>query len=620
MYFCARSVPIWGWTFGHRSNKAQTVYPSSQDTDLPPARLTTPALADGPPGAPQDLTGLLAYNADCWPGRGLCFLPQGWGQGQSMTYGQLHQAAQRLALRLRAIAGPHDRALICCPQGLEYVVAFFGAVYAGLLPVPLYPPRLNRQPRLLAAVAEDCRPALVLTTAHILERCAHVAKGIPALAQVPWLAVDTEANTAGSRWRPPATRADDPAFLQYTSGSTGQAKGVVASHGATLAVVNGQLQTCALNHDDVAVSWLPLHHDLGLITALLASLCAGIDFVFMPPMVAWQSPERFLTTLAQVGGTCTFDMPFSLTTYTTILQGETLAGCDLSRWRLAMVGGEIVRRHVLEDFLAAGAGYGIATSAPAPGYGLAESLGAATVTAAGQRFSTFRSRLSAHPVEQAFLQVADEDVVACGQPLPGMTVAIVDARGHVLPSGQPGEIWLAGESVATGYWQRPDETRVTFQAQTADGSGPWLRSGDLGLIANDLLFVTGRIKEILRVRGESLRPHDLEEMAGASHSALRADKAAAFLLPGEGDEAQRIAVAVEVHRTSRRVAHPHQAAVAVDLALSREFGLRAAVVAILPPGSLPFTTSGKLRRLACASLLQDGSWRPLAILRQPFSG
>ncbi|HZF07637.1 MAG TPA: amino acid adenylation domain-containing protein, partial [Thermoanaerobaculia bacterium] len=521
----------------------------------------------------QSIAELLRSRASGTPDRGYVWLSQGEEVAARLTYADLDRRARAIAAALSAVP-PGERALLLYPPGLEFVAAYFGCLYAGVIAVPAYPPRSRRPDPRLQSIAVDCSPRVVLTTAALLERREAIAQQVPELAPALWL--DTEALLAGdpgAAWVPRPDRPADIAFLQYTSGSTGTPKGVVVTHGNLLHNLEQIRVAFGQTAESVVVGWLPLFHDMGLIGNVLQPCFVGCDCVLMAPAAFLQKPARWLEAIHRFRGTTSGGPNFAYDLCARSIGPEVRDGLDLSSWSVAFNGAEPVRRATLDRFAETFAPCGFRRASFVPCYGLAEAT--LLVTAARG--------------------VTDEPQVSCGALPSGDEVRIVQPESGVLCSGdEVGEIWISGPSVARGYWNRPEETRETFTAVTREGGGPFLRTGDLGFVRQGELVVTGRLKDLIILRGRNLYPQDLELTAEQSHPSLRAGSGAAFAVEERGEESL-----VVVHEVERHAGDLSAIADAVRRAVAEEHGVRVADVVLLRTGTIPKTSSGKIRRREC---------------------
>ena len=563
--------------------------------------------------AATTLAEVLRLRADLEPGRrAYVFLQDGEAEAGLLTFGELDRQARAVAAALGRSCAPGDRALLLFQPGLEFVAAFFGCLYAGVAAVPAYPPRSPRMLPRLRGMLDDARPAVVLTTSQALPRLRAWFDADPGIAPSPWLAIDALEPGQAERWTDPGVAPDDLAFLQYTSGSTSTPKGVMVSHGNLLHNQRLIQEACGHSEKSVFVTWLPVYHDLGLIGNVLQATYVGAPCVMMAPVAFLQRPMRWLEAVSRYRGTTSGGPNFAYDLCARKAEGADLSRLDLSSWRVAFNGAEPVRSETLERFSAAFAGAGFDAAAHYPCYGLAE----ATLMVSGGRpgappmVRRFRAvGLEARRAEESAPGEPRRCLVGCGQPLGDQRVAIVEAAGDAgteLPPGRIGEIWIAGPSVARGYWNRPAETEAAFGVRLETGEGPFLRTGDLGFLHGGELFVAGRIKDLLILRGRNVYPQDVELTAERSHPALRPGGAAAFPVDVGGEE--RLVLVLEVERQARPRSPEEAEAVftAVRRAVAEEHECHVHEVVLVPPGGVPRTTSGKVQRRGCRALFLEG--------------
>lgn len=519
------------------------------------------------------------------------------GQAERLTFGGLDRAARAIAARLQgaAAAPTGERALLLYPPGLSFVTSFFGCLYAGVVAVPAYPPdpgRLDRAlPRLLA-IAKDSGARFVLTTEAIRATAASLATLPPELAQLEWLATDALSDDAASVFTPVPLGPGAVAFLQYTSGSTGDPKGVRITHGNLLHNTRVIQQGFGHDADLRGVIWLPAYHDMGLIGGVLQPAALGAEVTLMSSLDFLRRPARWLQAVSRFRGTTSGGPDFAYRLCVQKVTDAELSQLDLSSWKVAFSGAEPVREDTLEAFAARFAPAGFRRAAFYPTYGLAES----TLMVTGGR------PLTPWVAARADADTGARPLVGCGAALEGLEIAVVDpALRTVAEAGVAGEIWVAGPSVADGYWNQPERSAETFGATLSDGRGPWLRTGDLGLVRDGQLFVTGRIKDLVIVRGRNVHPQDVEAAASAAHPAIRAGSVVAFGVDHGGEEA--VAVVAEVNEPA-----DHDAVIdAIRAAVGEALALAPATVALVRRGQVPKTSSGKLRRFAYRDALATGA-------------
>ncbi|HKH43059.1 MAG TPA: amino acid adenylation domain-containing protein, partial [Thermoanaerobaculia bacterium] len=544
-------------------------------------------------GPLRSLVALLHRRAVESPDRGYTYLAQGEEAAARLSYAGLDRRARAIAAALTRAVPPGERTLLLYPPGLDFVAAFFGCLYAGVIAVPAYPPHSRRPDPRLSGIAADCRPRAVLTTAALLARSEAIAAQVPELAPAVWLdteTLDTEPLGEEDRDADWIARPDDIAFLQYTSGSTGTPKGVMVSHANLLHNLESIRRAFGQTAESVVVGWLPLFHDMGLIGNVLQPCYVGSDCVLMPPAAFLQKPARWLQAIQRFRGTTSGGPNFAYDLCVRSIGPEAREGLDLSSWSVAFNGAEPVRRVTLDRFAEAFAPSGFRREAFVPSYGLAEA--SLLVTAGG-----------------AAGGVSEGPGVSCGTLPDDEEVRIVDPEsGRACAGDETGEIWVSGPSVAAGYWNRPAETRETFGAVAEDGGGPFLRTGDLGFVRDGELFITGRLKDLIILRGRNLYPQDLELTAEQSHPALRPGSGAAFSVEADGEE--RL---VLVHEVERRFPAGDLAGVgeAVRRAVADEHGVPVADVVLLCAGTIPKTSSGKIRRRECRNLYLGNSLEAL---------
>ena len=473
------------------------------------------------------------------------FYPEGKSPRVDLTFGELHERAVAIAGQIRQRAEFGDRALLLFPPGLDFITSLFGCLYAGVIAVPTYPPhprRLDHSLPRLTAIAENCQPKLILTTGALSEVLSPL---------LPCLAVDQlpapQPGLGDSKHTLPAEiTADHVAILQYTSGSTGTPRGVTLRHAHLMANLNLIQQGFGTTSDSVGVFWLPFYHDMGLIGGVLQTVYCGGRSVFMSPASFVQSPIRWLQAISHERATISGAPNFAYEECVRRIDPEQCADLDLSSWKLAFCGAEPIRQQTLAQFAEKFAPYGFDAEAFFPCYGLAE----ATLMVSGGWLSPAK-RQSTHVGRPEHLP-DERPHTTCGRPLGGQRVVIADPETLAsLPAGQIGEIWVAGPSVAAGYWHRPDESQATFAAYLADtNEGPFLRTGDLGYLHEGELFVTGRQKDMIIVGGRNHYPQDLEQTAERSHDALLPGCCAAFEVNLDG--VSRVVIAAEIDRHQQR--------------------------------------------------------------------
>jgi len=533
------------------------------------------------------------------------------GSEQVLTYADLQRRARAIAVVIRQTAQPGDRVVLVYPAGLDFLAAFFGCIYAGVLAVPATYPKPRRPMPRLAAIVEDCDAAVALTTAQTLSTL-DLARSGSRLKSMRWIATDEVPTSAESQWRCPQVGPDDLAFLQYTSGSTSEPKGVMVSHGnlmhnlQMIRVGFGIEQIVAEDPlpESSGVSWLPAYHDMGLIGGILEVLHAGGHSVLMSPTTFLKQPIAWLRAItdhqAVISGGPNFAYDLCVRK-TTPEQRESL---DLSSWRIAFCGAEPIRAETMEDFIEAFGPCGFREDAFYPCYGLAE----ATLLAAGSVGArrpmvcpVSRTALSQHQFVEANGSTDADDaqrLVGCGGEILGQEIVIADPEEMTAcPPHRIGEIWIKGPNVAQGYWRRDEQTEHTFGARLADTeAGPYMRTGDLGFLHDGDLYVSGRLKELVVIRGRNHYPHDIELTSGDCHPGLSSSSGAAFSVPIEGHEQL-----VVVHELDRQYRNDDLDKLigTIRRNLVEQHELDPFAVVLIRQASLPRTTSGKVQRNLC---------------------
>ncbi|WP_437525323.1 amino acid adenylation domain-containing protein [Sorangium sp. So ce726] len=550
-------------------------------------------------------------------------LHEGEEETAALSFAALHARARTIAAFLRAHYPPKSRVLLLFAPGLEFIEAFFGCLLADMVAVPISLPRPNRAESRFDAVTADCAPACALTaSAAPRERSASTARSGLAVHTLEECSSGADAGRAcGARAARGTT--DDVAYLQYTSGSTSSPKGVMVSHRNVLQNCRMLAEGFGIERGDTFVSWLPHFHDLGLIHGIMLPLFVGGRCTSMPPASFIFRPMRWLEALSRHRGHHSAAPNFAFDLCVTSSTAEQRARLDLSAWKTVINGAEPVRAGTLARFLEAFAPSGFRPEALRPSYGLAEAtLGVSVsprrppraVTVSSTELQRGRARACSAAESDA------QELVSCGRPLPGTRVAIVDpASGAPAPDLQVGEVWVEGSAVVSGYWKNPEATSASFGARLR-GAGDlrFLRTGDLGFLQDGELFITGRLKDVIIVRGRNYYPQDIELAVCSAHEAFAPDGGAAFSvgledglsLPAEEPEA--IVLCQEIKRGQRGI-DLEALARAARRAVAQQFGLPVHAVVLLPPRRIPKTTSGKVQRRACKTAFLRGELEPLGV-------
>jgi amino acid adenylation domain-containing protein/non-ribosomal peptide synthase protein (TIGR01720 family) len=576
------------------------------------------------PIQPTTLIELLRLRAQTEPDkRAYTFLADGETETASLTYAQLELKAQVIAAKLQSLVGIGERALLLYPSGLDYIAAFFGCLYANVIAVPAYPPRRNRSDQRLQAIAADAQATVILTTTEIFSKKAQRLTYASELENLHWITTDNLASELASRWQLPKIDSETLAFLQYTSGSTGTPKGVMVSHGNLLHNSEYIRRKTELTANTVSVTWLPSFHDMGLMNGLIQPLYTGFLSLLMSPLSFLQKPIRWLQAISRYQVTYSGGPNFAYELCVRKITTEQRESLDLSCWCAAYNGSEPIRRETLERFVQYFEPCGFQANFLYPCYGLAEN----TVAVSGGflKGELVYSTVEKKALEQGRVVEASHTVqevkqlVGCGQAELDTKIVIVNPETlRPCASNEVGEIWVSGASVAQGYWNRVDETEQTFHAYLSDtGEGPFLRTGDLGFLKEGELFVTGRLKDLIIIRGGNYYPQDIEQTAEQSHPALRSNGGAAFSVDIAGEE--RLVIAQEVERTALRGLDVNEVINTIRQVVSQRHDLQLYAVLLLKPATLPKTSSGKVQRRACRIGFLEGTLKTVAMWQQEIS-
>jgi acyl-CoA synthetase (AMP-forming)/AMP-acid ligase II len=538
------------------------------------------------------------------------FLHRGETEVGRLTYRELESKARAIAASLQAIDAKGERALLLYPPGLEFIAAFFGCLYAGAIAVPAYPPRRNQKMTRLQAIVENAEAKIALTTQPLWETIERRFDQSQELQALHWLTTDNVARDLASAWQKPDLTSDTLAFLQYTSGSTGTPKGVMVSHGNLLH--NSALICQGFGHTSKSqgVIWLPPYHDMGLIGGVLQPLYAGFPVALISPVDFLQQPIRWLKAISRYQATTSGGPNFAYELACDKVTPEQIASLDLSSWEVAFTGAEPVRSETLERFAATFAPCGFRKEAFYPCYGMAETtliVSGGAKTAAPIVRQVEAIALEDNRVVSAKGKEGTRQIVGCGESLTEQKVVIVEPQSRtLLLDDRVGEVWVMSPSVAKGYWNRPEDTQTIFNAYLAEtGEGPFLRTGDLGFLQAGELFITGRIKDAIIIRGQNHYPQDIEMTVEKSHQALRPNCGAAFAVEVNGSE--RLVIVQEVKRSYLRKLHVSEVVESICRAVTAEHNLQVYATVLVKTESIPKTSSGKIQRHACRDRFLAGS-------------
>ncbi len=532
---------------------------------------------------------------------------------QCLTFAELDLAARNVAGYLQKIGPKGQRVLLVYPPVLDFVIGFFGCLYAGATAVPAFPPRKNRKGQRIHGIAKDCQAHLALTNEYVRQQIEGDSNWVE-WESVSIIATDSLAQDYSSLWKNPKLASDDLAVLQYTSGSTGQPKGVMLSHGNLVRNTELIMVAFETSRKSVGVSWLPTYHDMGLVGGVLESVFIGRPVVLMSPMAFLQKPIRWFRTISRYKATTSGGPNFAYQLCVDKIADEDLAGIDLSSWGTAFNGAEPVRAATLKQFTERFTQVGFNSDAFLPCYGMAETT--LIVTGGPQCEPPVIRTFESESLDQQRVVACAPDcssareLVASGRILPGEKLLIVDPETRsVLDKDCIGEIWISSSSVGKGYWEREEITQENFQAMTSDGLGPFLRTGDLGFVYEGQLFVAGRLKDMIIVRGVNRYPQDIEQTVELAHEIMQSGLIAAFADTAEDRE--RLIVAAEVP-TRREEIDWDEVIVAVRRAVAQQHELPPEAVVLVRFGTLPRTSSGKIQRHACRDEFSRGSLKIVA--------
>lgn len=566
-----------------------------------------------PDWQPESLIDLLNRRAAEKPdSKAFVMVPERGGAHLHLTFAQLHRRAHAVATKLAGRVARGDRAVLMFPPGLDFLVAFLGCLAAGVIAVPLMVPRRTATRDSSAAIIADCSPKIAMTSDDLLASRPDIVERF-ADAGFAWMAVNAMEDTATEPHNGlPLPHSNDLAFLQYTSGSTSTPKGVMVAHDNLVANLEMIRHTMSNSELSVSVGWVPHYHDMGLMMGVMQPLYLGAMSVLMAPAAFMQRPLNWLHTISQYRAELTSAPNFAFDLCASRVRPELMEGVDLSCWKLALNGAEPVHADTIARFTEAFAPYGFDAGTMYPGYGLAE---ATLLVTGGER----GRRPEIRPVSRAALQKGEavepadigdaQPLVACGRTLVNEHIAIVDpATQQRTERLRVGEIWVSGPNITRGYWHNADATAAAFHARITDEpKRQWLRTGDLGFLDEaDRLFITGRIKDVIIIRGTNHYPQDIERTAQNSHPALRKDFGAAFaIVDATGNE--QLAIVQEVERTQRKHLDFDAVARCIREAVTRQHEIAVSTIALIPPATLPKTTSGKIQRGLTRQLWLDGA-------------
>ena len=577
------------------------------------------------------------------------FLTSGETEEIALSYSNLESQAKTIAAQLQNLNMQGERALLLYPSGLEFIAAFFGCLYAGVVAVPVYPPQGKQPLSRLEAIAKNAQAKIILTTSNYKAEIKQYFSQISKFDDLTYLTTDNLDSSLGFDWKKPNINSNTLAFLQYTSGSTGNPKGVMVSHGNLLKNSANIYQAFNHNSDSHGVIWLPPYHDMGLIGGIIQPLYGGFPVTLMSPSSFIRKPIRWLKAISRYQATTSGGPNFAYQRCLETITPQQKAELDLSSWQVAFTGAEAIATQTLEEFAEAFACCGFQREAFYPCYGLAEATLFVTgkvmeaegterqemipptpLTKGGklptqtfqegnvgvlERLSPISLQETCELREPKIIKVDSKElqknkvvltseetiktqkIVSCGRPAIDENIIIVDPETALpCPPETVGEIWVSVASIAQGYWQDEDATEKAFNAYLPDNKKPFLRTGDLGFLHQGELFVTGRIKDIIIIRGRNYYPQDIETTVKNCHPALRDHSCVATSITSE--EGEKLVIIGEIKRKLEQKINFQEIVNTIRSHVSRKHGIQTNKIVLVKQGSIPKTSSGKIQRLA----------------------
>ncbi len=562
---------------------------------------------------PSTLLDLLLFRAqNDSSDHGYTFLTDGEEAKEHYSFQQLDQRARAIGACLQGLKCSRKQVLLLYQPGLDFIAAFFGCLYAGAIAVPAFPPRPNRHSTRIQAMVKDAEVDLVLTTSTLLPKLQAQKLFATEFPTLRFQTIDSIPSDEAQSWNMPDVSRDTLAFLQYTSGSTNSPKGVMVTHHNLLHNLRMIQQAFEHSEKTILVGWLPLFHDMGLIANILEPLWLGIPSILMSPTAFLQKPVRWLQAISTYRATTSGGPNFAYDLCVRSITPEQQNMLDLSCWDLAFNGSEPIRVQTMERFTNKFTPQGFKHSAFTPCYGLAE--GTLMVSSTPKCQEPLVMSIQKKSLQQD-LGIPDSErpkkaykVVSSGVPWAEGQILIVHPTTCIrCVDGQIGEVWVKGPHVAQGYWNKQEMTKETFRAFLGDtGEGPFLRTGDLGFIQDEELYVTGRLKDLIIIRGQNHYPQDLEQTVGECHPAFLPGNSAAFAIEREGEE--HLVVAQEIERTQLKKVNVEEIMGIIRERVSENHDLQVHGIALLKPGGIPKTSSGKIQRGECRNLFLSQEW------------
>ncbi|HLN52359.1 MAG TPA: AMP-binding protein [Lentimicrobium sp.] len=557
------------------------------------------------------ITDILRIHAESNPEKtAYIYLRDGENDEEKITFRELYNSSLNIAVKLKELGAEGERILMLFPPGMEFIKAIFGCFLAGAIAVPAYPPRKNRSLDRIKTLAVDSQTAFVISTADIYSSTERSFADLSELRKLTWIIPDVygnghELNNELQAHGLKVIQPYDIAFLQYTSGSTGNPKGVMVTHKNLVSNLEFLKQTFSLTKETVSVSWLPTFHDMGLIEGMMGALYNGCTGILMPPVAFIQKPVRWIKAFNKYRGTHGGAPNFAFDFLVENVTHEEREGLDLSCIDTIYCGAEPIRKTTFDRFIDTYSEYGLNSRSLCPTYGMAETT--LIISGPGAQRGPVYLHVASSALEQnKIVHVPESDpdckaLVGVGHPWIDAEIRIInpDTTIPVNPD-EVGEIWVYGSIVAAGYWNKHEITAETFKAvvKGEEESGKyWLRTGDLGFIYNNELFITGRMKDLIILYGKNYYPQDFEFTAEKSHPAIRPSAIAAFSIDVQNTE--KLVIVCEIERTQLRNLDTEKVCNSIRNSISDEFEQQVYAIQLLRTASIPKTSSGKIQRRAC---------------------
>ncbi len=547
----------------------------------------------------ESLVEIISKRADLQPEHVVYrYLGDGVNETERFTFKEIDRVARSVAQELAKKLVPGDRVVLLFPQGLQYIAALYGCFYGGFIAIPAYPPRRNRKTDRLNAIIEDSGASACIATRDVFSTVERNFSDNELLSGMDWFVYEDICGLENPKALNRFPKPDEVAFIQYTSGSTGNPKGVMITHENIIYNSEFIHRSFGFDATTVGMNWLPVFHDMGLIGGIFQAAFLGLLNVGMPPVAFLKNPLNWLKAIDKYKATTGGGPNFSYDYCIQKIKPEEVVGLDLSTIKNFYCGGEPVRRKTFEAFPKAFSGAGVRTNQMFAVYGMAETTLIVTGGDPASEPEFVRVNQEALSKNRVVFVTPDEkgiDLVSNGHVWMETEIVIVNPDTFSeADENSIGEVWIKGPTVAKGYWNKPEETKRTFSAYTKSGSGPWLRSGDLGFIFEGNLYITGRLKDMIIIRGVNYYPNDIEYSVQQSHEAFKDNAGAAFSIQVDGVE--RLVLVQELERNYLRNAD-HDALMAhIRKVIADEHELEVFAVALIRTGSIPLTSSGKIQR------------------------